>query len=98
MPHRMSLSADAARTGHQALGLDGLSTADHSGSPPIVDIPRRYNAAHDLLARNLIAGRAGRVAYIDDGGELTYGELAARVDAMASALVRLGLGMEDRIL
>ena len=29
-----------------------LSSADHSTSPPRVDIPRDYNAAHDLLARN----------------------------------------------
>ena len=29
-----------------------LSTADHRAQPPQVTIPRHYNAAHDLLARN----------------------------------------------
>lgn len=29
-----------------------LSRADHSTVPPVVEIPRNYNAAHDLLERN----------------------------------------------
>ncbi len=33
------------------------STADHRVSPPRIDIPRDYNAADDLLERNLAAGR-----------------------------------------
>ena len=45
-----------------------LSRADHSGSPPLVAIPREYNAAHDLVERNLLAGRAAKVAFIDDQG------------------------------
>ena len=40
-----------------------LSRADHSASPPRIDIPRDYNAAHDLLERN--AARVGKVAFID---------------------------------
>ena len=40
-----------------------LSHADHRSSPPRVEIPRDYNAAHDLLSRN--AMRADKVAYID---------------------------------
>jgi benzoate-CoA ligase len=75
-----------------------LSQADHSASPPRVAIPRDYNAAHDLIERNLAAGRAGKVAYIDDQGRYTYGELAERVDRAANALLGLGLGMEDRIM
>ena len=31
-----------------------------------LDIPRDYNAAHDLVERNLRAGRAAKTAYIDD--------------------------------
>ena len=45
-----------------------LSRADFKSSPPQVEIPRDYNAAHDLIERNLAAGRAGKVAYIDDRG------------------------------
>ncbi len=76
----------------------GLSTADHSVSPPRIDIPRDYNAAEDLIERNLAAGRAGKTAYIDDTGTVTYGELAQRVNRFASALAALGLESEQRVL
>jgi benzoate-CoA ligase len=75
-----------------------LSRADHGVSPPIIDIPRDYNAAHDLIERNLVAGRAGKIAYIDDAGRYTYGELAQRVNRAANALTGLGLEMEQRIM
>jgi len=78
--------------------MAGLSQADHGASPPDVRIPRDYNAAHDLIERNLVAGRAGKVAYIDDQGRHTYGELAQKVNRAANALVALGLGMETRIM
>jgi len=76
----------------------GLSSADHSVSPPIINIPRQYNAAHDLIERNLAAGRSAKVAYIDDAGRYTYGELADRVARVANVLTGLGLEMEDRIM
>src|ERR1700687_4461148 len=78
--------------------MAGLSTADHSVSPPIIDIPRDYNAAHDLIERNLAAGRAGKTAFIDDAGRYTYGELAACVDRAANALTGIGLEMESRVM
>ena len=59
------------------------------------ELPRDYNAAVDLVGRN--AGRGSRVAYIDDGGSCTYGELAERVDRAANALLAMGLAREDRI-
>ena len=34
-----------------------LSSADHGTIPPRITIPRDYNAAHDLIERNLRAGR-----------------------------------------
>ena len=61
-------------------------------------IPRDYNAAADLIGRNLEAGRAGKVAYIDDTGQCTYGELADRINRFGNHLLSLGLRMEDRIL
>ena len=76
----------------------GLSTADHSVTPPRIDVPRDYNAAHDLIERNLAAGRGAKVAYIDDAGELTYAQLAERVNRCASGLTALGLDMENRVL
>src|SRR6185369_14848118 len=59
------------------------------------ELPRDYNAAVDLVGRN--AGRGSKVAYIDDGGSCTYGELAERVDRAANALLAMELAREDRI-
>ena len=62
-----------------------------------MEIPRNYNAAVDLIGRNLAPGRAAKVAYIDDAGSCTYAELAERVDRAANALRSLGIGREQRI-
>jgi benzoate-CoA ligase len=75
-----------------------LSTADHSSSPPRVDIPRNYNAAADLTERHLAAGRGDKLAYIDDAGSISYRALAERVNRCASALASLGLEQEQRVL
>ncbi len=75
-----------------------LSKADHSAQPPRVEVPRSYNAAHDLIERNLRAGRGGKLAYVDDRGSCTYAELARRVNRFASALAGLGLRAEDRVM
>jgi benzoate-CoA ligase len=62
-----------------------------------MELARDYNAAVDLVGRNLAAGRAGKVAYIDDAGSCTYGELAERVDRAANALRALGVEREQRV-
>jgi len=74
------------------------SSADHSVSPPVVKIPRDYNAAYDLIERNLAAGRGARIAYIDDAGQYTFSQLAERVNRFGSGLRALGLEMENRVL
>ncbi|TAK52025.1 MAG: benzoate-CoA ligase family protein, partial [Betaproteobacteria bacterium] len=74
-----------------------VSKADHSVSPPRIEIGRDYNAAEDLIERNLAAGRGAKIAYIDDAGTTTYAELAERVNRCGSGLQALGLGMEDRV-
>ena len=75
-----------------------LSTADHGATPLRVDIPRDYNAAHDLLERN--AGRAAKVAFIDstNGAQLTYGQLAEQSHRFANALRSHGFEPESRLL
>jgi len=78
--------------------VPSFSEADHSVSPPVIHIPRDYNAAHDLVERNLAAGRGDKVAYIDDAGRYTYGELAECVNRAANALVGLGLRAEERVM
>jgi len=77
--------------------MPSLSTADHRVSPPRVEIPRDYNAAHDLIERNLAAGRAAKIAYIDDNGTYSYGDLAERANRCANALLHLGLQPEQRV-
>ena len=74
------------------------SDVDHSVSPPRIVVPRNYNAAADLIDRNLRGGRATKVAYHDEHASYTYHELADRVDRVASAFVALGLQMEQRVL
>jgi benzoate-CoA ligase len=75
-----------------------LCEIDITSSPPVLRIPERFNAAHDLLDRNLRAGRKGKIAYIDDAGSYTYGDLAARVNRFANSLHGFGLAQEQRIL
>ncbi len=75
-----------------------LSSADHSVSPPRVSIPRQYNAAHDLIERNLRSARGDKAAFVDDAGWYTYAELARRVNRFASGLASLGLRAEDRVM
>ena len=75
-----------------------LSHADHGTSPPRVEIPRQFNAAHDLLARN--ASRAGKAAFVDaaSGAQLTYGELTRQAHQLANALRARGLAPETRVM
>jgi benzoate-CoA ligase len=60
--------------------------------------PKVYNAAADLIERNLVAHRAARVAYIDQGGKYTYAELAKRVGRCANALRQAGLEPGHRVV
>ena len=57
-----------------------------------------YNAAADLIERNLIAGRGAKTAFIDDRGHYSYAELAQRVNRFANLVRRLGIHPEQRIL
>jgi len=66
--------------------------------PPAAAIPRDYNFAADILARNLAAGRAGKLAYIDRRQGWTYGDLATRVESFGHALRSLGVRPEERML
>ena len=55
-----------------------------------------FNYAGYLFAAN--AGRADRIAYVDDRGSLRYGELAERARRLGAALLAAGLRREERIL
>ena len=68
------------------------STAIAGVEPP----GERFNFAQHLLSVN--AGRAGKAAFVDDAGTLTYGQLDDRVRRCAAALRALGLKREERVL
>ena len=55
-----------------------------------------FNFAQHLLGTN--AGRAGKAAFIDDLGSLSYGQLDDRVRRVAAALRALGVKREERVL
>src|SRR5260370_17075482 len=57
-----------------------------------------YNAAVDLIERNLTDSRANKTSVIDDHGRYTYAELAERVYRAANALRNLGLAPNDRVV
>lgn len=65
---------------------------------PQLDIPRQYNAAKDLLARN--AANAEKTAFIDaiTGKKLTYGALAKQAYQFANALRANGIQPETRVM
>ena len=65
-------------------------------TPDIAPPPERFNIAAHLLALN--TGRAGKPAFIDEQGALTYGQLDERVRRMAAALRSLLLRREERVL
>jgi benzoate-CoA ligase family protein len=67
-------------------------------SAPSAEIPRNYNFAADVLARNLNAGRGGKPAFIDPRGTWTYGQLAERVGLFSAVLRSLGVRREERVL
>ena len=76
----------------QSKGDTMTALTQRSAAPP----PERFNFAAHLIERN--AMRADKVAYIDDQGSMTYGELADRVRRFAAALGGLGVHREERAL
>ena len=59
--------------------------------------PRVYNAAVDMVDRNVTHGRGAKPAFIDASETLTYGELQARCNRMGNLLATYGLPRESRI-
>ena len=63
--------------------------------------PRIYNAAVDMMDRNVAQGRGAKTAFIEAGKDLgetlTYGELQLRGNRMANLLGTYGVQRESRI-
>ena len=56
-----------------------------------------YNAASDMVDRNVEAGFANKLAFIDPAARITYGDLQKRCNQFGNALYDLGLRREERI-
>jgi benzoate-CoA ligase len=64
---------------------------------PEVQAPGEYfNFAQHLITRN--AGRPSKAAYVDDHGQISYGELASQIRRAAAALLASGVRREERVL
>jgi benzoate-CoA ligase len=74
--------------------VDYITDAEARLEPPAP--AGTFNFARHVMELNAL--RADKVAYIDDVGELTYGELASRIRRCGDSLHRLGLRREQRIL
>lgn len=59
-------------------------------------VPRQFNFAQHILALN--AGRADKLAFIDDNEGISYGELDRRVRSFAAGLLAQGVQPEQRVL
>lgn len=101
-PTPSAAPAAAAAPAHPAVSLASSSVAPDSGAEApetlVTVLPARYNAAEDLLSRNLAAGRGAKVAYIDDATQLTFAGLDDRCRRFAGALRQAGFRREERVL
>jgi len=59
--------------------------------------PRIYNAAVDLVDRNVAQGGGAKLAFIDPSETLTYAELQARCNQMANLTATYGIQREARV-
>ena len=72
-----------------------IGTEENMNQTQIDTAPERFNFAQHLLTLNQT--RADKTAYVDDRGELSYGQLALAVRRFAAQLLALGLRPEERV-
>jgi len=96
-PISSAVQADSAAGFARPANAANASSESHAESE-IATLSARYNAAEDLLSRNLAAGRGAKIAYIDDGGAASFAELDARCRRFAGALEQAGFRREERVL
>ncbi len=71
-------------------------TADIQRAKGLTPLPEQFNFAQHLLREN--ASRVAKIAFVDDHGALTYGQLEERVRRVAAGLRGLGMRREERVL
>src|SRR5262245_53345670 len=64
----------------------------------MADVPREFNATSYFVDRHIAEGRGGRIAFLHEGGELTYAALHELVNRTGNALLALGVEAEQRVL
>ncbi len=78
---------------------DNSVSVDRSSTPPTLTFASRFNAAVPFVDGHLEAGRADKVVIrTTDGGEVTFGQLAANVNRAGNALRGIGMARGDRML
>ncbi len=75
---------------------DLLRSASPSNSSGNETLP--YNAASDLIERNLRSDRGRKVAVVDDRGSYTYSDLAERMHRCGNALRSIGITSGHKII
>ena len=73
-------------------------TVDRSESPARITFAPGFNVAVPFIDRHLEEGRGPKVAIRSEGGEVTYAQLAERVNRCGNALVTLGVRRGERLL
>ncbi|HEX7839967.1 MAG TPA: AMP-binding protein, partial [Kofleriaceae bacterium] len=73
-------------------------TVDRSRSPSVLHFAPGFNVAAPFIDRHVAEGRGTRIAIRCQTGDVTYAELAERVNRCGNALVRLGLAPGQRML
>ena len=57
-----------------------------------------YNAADDLIERNLNTGRGEKIAFIDANGQYTFNQVAEKASQFSNGIQKLGLKKESRLI
>ena len=79
------------------MALPGVDV-DRSRSPAAIRFEPGFNAAPAFVDRNLAEGRGAKVAIRCAAGDVTYAELAERVNRCGNALLGQGLERGQRVL
>jgi benzoate-CoA ligase len=65
---------------------------------PVIEIPERFNAASFFVDRNVLEGRADKIAFFCEDRTVTYGQLQHLVNRFGNGLLNLGVETEQRVL
>jgi benzoate-CoA ligase len=77
---------------------EGTDMAEAPVEQQALDIPEQFNAATWLVDRHVAEGGGARPAIAYEGQEISYAQVAENVNRFGSALRRLGVGIEQRVL